>query len=124
MLAGTADGLRDGVGGVWNLSRIGRVIGVEHDAAVTRDQQTVEAVGLAVGNQFRQRRRIHALSFRRRYRPLGHRPDRLAGLREAIAASRSRCDGCRQNELQQRDSLLSHEGRHQSLVRAVKSEEE
>lgn len=80
MLAGTADGLRDGVGGVWNLSRIGRVIGVEHDAAVTRDQQTVEAVGLAVGNQFRQRRRIHALSFRRRYRPLGHRPDRFAGL--------------------------------------------
>ena len=74
---------------VGNVRGIRRVIGIEDDPAVPHDQEAVEADRGAEVDQPGERRRVHALLFRRGRLPSRGRPDRLcAALRKGSAADR------------------------------------
>ena len=59
---------------VLKVARIGRVIGLGDDPPVTHDDEAVEVVACAISDKLGERRRIHALLFRRRGQPSPCRP--------------------------------------------------
>lgn len=69
-------GLGGGVDVVRDVAGVGCVIGIEHDASVARDQEAVETLGFAIGDDLREFGRIHAFLFGRRHLPVRNRPDR------------------------------------------------
>ena len=73
---GADDGLGGRIDDVRNVGAIRRVIRIEHDLAVTRDQQAVKAAAGPVRDQLGQISRIDALLFRRGCLPSPGRPDR------------------------------------------------